>query len=83
MGALGERVDAGIGSSRSLHAHRLGTNQLESCFEPILNPLARGLALPSRERRAVVGDNQLEPRRHLILSRRIQPALGFETACRL
>jgi hypothetical protein len=36
--------------------------------------------LPSRERRPVVGDNQLEPRGHLILAHRVRSILGFETA---
>jgi hypothetical protein len=57
MRALGQRVDSRIGSPSSMNAHRLGTYQAESSFDPILNPLAGGLALPSRERRAVIGDN--------------------------
>ena len=57
MRALGQRVDSSIGSPSSMNAHRLGTYQAESSFDPILNPLAGGLALPSRERRAVIGDN--------------------------
>ena len=82
MGALGQRVDARIRPSGSMDAHGLGTDQLESGFEPILDPVAGGLALPSCERRAVVGNNQLKPRGHLTWLSRVG-LFGFETASRL
>ena len=83
MGALGQRVDARIGSSRPVDAHRLGTDQLKRCFEPVLDALAGGLALPARERRAVIGDNQLKPRGHLVLWHRVRLVTGVEVASRL
>ena len=49
---------------RAMNAHTLRTNLLERVFQMVLNAIAVRLALPTRKRRAVVRDDQLEPRRH-------------------
>ena len=66
MRALRQRVDARIGSTGAMHAHGLRTNLEKGPFQAILDRIAVRLALPSGERGAVVGNDQLEPRRHLI-----------------
>ena len=66
MRALRQRMDARIGPPGAMHSHALGANPLKRAFQVILNRIAVRLALPSGKWRTVVGNDQLEPRRHLI-----------------
>ena len=65
--ALRQRMDTRIGPPSAMHPYRLGTNSLKSAFQVVLNRIAVRLALPSGERRTVIGNDQLEPRPHLIV----------------
>src|SRR5438034_10925225 len=71
MCALRESVDSGIRSSGAVNADGLAANTLKCALDMILNRIAMGLTLPSRELRSVVGDNQFQPSRHLNLLRRL------------
>ena len=57
MGALSERVDAGIGSARTVHAELFAGHMEKSCFETVLDGDAARLALPTGEAGAVVGND--------------------------
>jgi hypothetical protein len=56
MNHLGERMHAGVGTSRAYRFDGLIRNVRESALEVILNPAAGGLSLPATKRRAVVLD---------------------------
>src|SRR5439155_21337820 len=60
-------MDAGIGPPSAMDPDRLGTDTLKSIFQMVLNRIAVRLALPSGKRGTVVGNDQLEPRSHLIV----------------
>lgn len=59
MRGLRECVDAGVRSSRAMNAHVFAKDPLKCLLYVVLNRIAMRLALPTRERRAVVRDNQL------------------------
>ena len=57
MGALAERMDAGISPARTVHSD-LFSGDLNKCsLDPILDGVAARLTLPAAEARAVVGDD--------------------------
>lgn len=66
MRALGQRMDTSVGPPGAMHPDGLGTDASKSAFQAVLNRIAVRLALPSGKRGTVVGNDQLEPRRHLI-----------------
>ena len=76
VSALRHRVHAGIRPSRAVDANPLGTNLCEGRFEMVLNAVAVGLTLPSGKRPAVIGNDEFEPRGHLIAWRRVGLGLG-------
>lgn len=80
MRALRESMNARVGATGAVHAQRLRTNLFERVFEPVLNRVAIGLALPSGETRTIVGNDQLEPRRHLVGWRNIALHLAIARA---
>jgi hypothetical protein len=51
-------MDACIGASSSVHAHRRSGDLLKRALQMILDRVAMRLALPSRERCAIVSDNE-------------------------
>jgi hypothetical protein len=58
VGALAERMDAGIGPARTVHTD-LFSGDLDKCrLDPILDGVAARLTLPAAEASAVVGDDQ-------------------------
>lgn len=59
MGALRESVHTGIGAAGPVNTDALGTNLFERAFEMVLDSIAVPLALPPREGRAVIRDDQL------------------------
>ena len=59
-------MDARIGPAGAMHPYGLGTDTLKGAFQSVLNRIAVRLALPSGKRGAVVRNDQLEPRRHLV-----------------
>src|SRR5450755_3228978 len=59
-------MDTGIGPPGAMHPYGLRTDTPKSVLQAVLNRIAVRLALPSGKRRTVVGNDQLEPRRHLI-----------------
>jgi hypothetical protein len=61
MRALPECMNSGIGSSCAMHAQLLANDLGESSLDSILNCVAARLTLPTRERRAVISDDKLEP----------------------
>ena len=70
MGALCQGMNAGVGPSRSVDAHRFSCGLSKRPLQMILHGVAMGLALPSGERTAVIGDDQLEPFGHQSALRR-------------
>src|SRR5436309_9891679 len=64
MCALRESVNSGIRSSSAVNADGLAANTLECALNMILNRIAMGLALPARELRSIIDDNQFQPSRH-------------------
>ena len=64
VSALGQRVHSGVGAAGAMDANVFATNLRERFFQVVLNAVAIRLALPARKWRAVIGDDQLEPRRH-------------------
>ena len=66
VSALRDGVDSGIGSSRAMNANAFRTNMFECRLEVVLDAVAVGLTLPSGKWPAVIGDDELEPRGHLI-----------------
>lgn len=58
MGALAERMDAGISPARTMDSDLI-SGDLDKCsLDPILDGVTVRLTLPAAEARAVVGDNQ-------------------------
>jgi hypothetical protein len=64
MGALGESVDASVGSSSPVNADRLAADTLKRSLDMVLNRVAMGLTLPPRKSFPLVGDNHFQPSRH-------------------
>jgi hypothetical protein len=54
-----QRVNTSVGSSRAVNPHSLASDALKRAFEMILHRVPVRLALPARERCAVVSDDQL------------------------
>src|SRR5436190_23047166 len=75
MRALRQGMDTSVGSSGTMDANRLGTDALEGGLQPILNRAAVRLALPTGERRPIVGNDQLEARPHLVARGNFSTAL--------
>jgi hypothetical protein len=59
VSALRDGVHTGIRPACSVDADALRTDLFERVFEMVLNAVAVSLALPTRERPAVIGDDQL------------------------
>src|SRR5437762_10385548 len=62
--ALRKSVHARVSAPCAVNPHALRTDLLECVFQMVLNPVVVRLALPAGKRRAVVSNNQLQPRRH-------------------
>ena len=60
MGALRERVNAGVGPPRAMNSDSFADDFLKRGLEFVLNRFAMRLALPTRERGAVVRDDELK-----------------------
>src|SRR6266705_7201504 len=71
MSALREGVGSSIRSPSGVNANGLAADMLKCALDMILNRIAKGLTLPARELRSVVGDNQFQPSRHPNLLRRL------------
>ena len=59
MGALGERVDAGIGASCTVNSNELAGDSVKSALQMVLDGPAMLLTLPAGEMRAVISNQQL------------------------
>jgi hypothetical protein len=66
VGALRERVDAGVCSSGAVNAHRFAKDPLKRALHVILDSIAMRLALPTGELRAIVRDDEFQPSCHSI-----------------
>src|SRR2546423_5378089 len=66
MSRLSKRMNAGVGSSRAMNANFAGSDFFQGAFQLVLDSVALLLTLPARERRAVVRDCELKPRRHFV-----------------
>ena len=76
MRALRDRVHARVRPAGAMDAHLCGADLLEGPFEVVLDCISVGLALPSGKGRAVVGYDELQPGRHLV----VRPNLRFRIA---
>ena len=61
MGLLGIRVDSGVGAAGAVDRGLALTESVECFFQKILHGVSSGLALPSVQSRAVVGDFEKKP----------------------
>ena len=61
MGLLGIRVDTRIGAARAVDGGLALAEGVERFFQKILHGVSSGLALPSVQARAVVGDFEKKP----------------------
>ncbi len=59
-------MDARVSATSTVHAQLGARDRCERTLEVILNGITAGLTLPSRKRRAVVRDDELQPLRHLV-----------------
>src|SRR2546423_10481522 len=66
MSRLSQRMNAGVGSSRSMNANFAGSDFFEGALQLVLDGVAMLLTLPARERRAVVRDCELKSRWHFV-----------------
>jgi hypothetical protein len=57
VGTLSKRVNAGVGPSGSVNANVFAAHPLQSALKMVLNGIAMGLALPTREWSAIVSDD--------------------------
>ena len=64
VSALGQRMNASVGSPGSVNAKASSACTLESAFEIILDRILMRLALPTGKRSTVVGNDQFQPLRH-------------------
>ena len=63
---LSERVDAGIGTARSVESEWFLGDDGEGVFDLFLDGVAIGLDLPAAEGSAVVGDGEFESHRKIL-----------------
>ena len=61
MGLLGIRVDSSIGAAGAVNRGLALAESVERFFQKILHGVSSGLALPSVQSRAVVGDFEKKP----------------------
>ena len=64
MRALCESMNTGVRSSCTVNTHSSAANAFKRLFEMILHRVAMALALPARERSAVVSDVKSQSPRH-------------------
>jgi hypothetical protein len=57
MSALGESMHAGVSAPGSVDSDAITDDLLKAVFQFVLNGIAMNLALPTRERTAVIGND--------------------------
>src|ERR1043166_1824702 len=80
MGALGQSMDARVGSPGAMDPDGRGTDGLKSLLQLVLDRVSIRLALPAGKRGAVVGNNELEPGRHLFAGTNFLPGIAVTRA---